>query len=722
MSVIPTKQIDGDVAVGRNVSAGGDANVQGNARIGHDLVVEGWLEAKNIKSANKGLFATVEALRAAYPHVHEGWFAGVPATGKEISDLGLSVEEGKALYRMYIGCGGEWVCEPLNKLYEITVDNRLVDIFREELTTLRDDHDHLETRVEAAETQLSDVETRLASEETRAHEKDEELAASIATETSRAGVAEQMLNDRIAQLKQDLDALDHENASEAIESFREILAFLEGISDDETLLAKLTEIKRIIDAVATNSSRADYQLQGNITSETNRATAAETALEERIDEHDNVLESFDEDIRALYDGANAHQRQFMQVEGKFANDESLFTHLSRTANVDSRPRPGALVVANVGDVWQLWQYRYNMPDQELLPDAQSEQLPDAQAQEHGEGDVEATALPPVAPDLNIADASNWVRIATAQELKDVYDTLGPMVDKTARINAGLSVRPPRVIVGRIPRLGGPGTHNFYLVHCDSMMRGLILVRLSTRRFREWARSDDMEPFRISAVGVKSAFFSCGTFTDRPPKVDPPFTVAVDAEGVTISKKASPYHWYEPYGLHARMLVFTQSSASHCFRNDKLIVRYDEKNGWIGLPVPTRDGTFAIDKLTPPTYGEVLKALNEHLWRSHGSPYQIQFRSRAIRPKGAKASEATKKYHFWSNKKKRGTVFRIRRTYGFRRRRPTQEDDGAILNNKAFSYAHRNFGASEWHYYSVIWERPCTNSKRSYPKVVKLRRL
>ena len=41
---IPTKQIDGDVAVGRNVSAGGDANIQGNARIGHDLIVEGWLE------------------------------------------------------------------------------------------------------------------------------------------------------------------------------------------------------------------------------------------------------------------------------------------------------------------------------------------------------------------------------------------------------------------------------------------------------------------------------------------------------------------------------------------------------------------------------------------------------------------------------------------------------------------------------------------------------
>lgn len=420
MSSIPTKQIDGDVAVGRNVSAGGDANIQGSARVGHDLVVEGWLEAKNIKSANKGLFATVEALRAAYPHVHEGWFAGVPATDKEISDLGLSVEEGKALYRMYIGCGGEWVCEPLNKLYEITVDNRLVDIFREELTTLRDDHDHLETR--------------LASEETRSQEKDEELAASIADEMSRAGVAEQLLNDRIAQLKAYLDALDHDNATEAIESFREILAFLEGISDDETLLAKLTEINGLINSVAANTSRTDQQLSAAITSETNRATGAEEKLEERIDEHDNVLESFDTNLRALYDGVRSNQRQFMQVEGKFATEQGLFTTLSRTVSVDSRPWPGAIVEANIGDVWQLWQYRYNMPDPEQLPDAQSEQLPDAQAQEQGEGDVEATALPPVAPDHNIADASNWVRIVTAQELKDALDAL-EAITPTSEVSA-----------------------------------------------------------------------------------------------------------------------------------------------------------------------------------------------------------------------------------------------------------------------------------------------
>ena len=94
MSSIPTKQIDGDVAVGRNVSAGGDANIQGNARVGHDLVVEGWLEAKNIKGANKGFFTSIEKLKASYPIPHDGWWAIV---GSSLPGP------------IYVGDGGKWV-------------------------------------------------------------------------------------------------------------------------------------------------------------------------------------------------------------------------------------------------------------------------------------------------------------------------------------------------------------------------------------------------------------------------------------------------------------------------------------------------------------------------------------------------------------------------------------------------------------------------------------
>ena len=65
MSSIPTKQIDGDVAVGRDVNIGGKATIRGSAKVGHNLTVDGWLEAKNIKGPNKGLFKTAAQLRAS---------------------------------------------------------------------------------------------------------------------------------------------------------------------------------------------------------------------------------------------------------------------------------------------------------------------------------------------------------------------------------------------------------------------------------------------------------------------------------------------------------------------------------------------------------------------------------------------------------------------------------------------------------------------------------
>lgn len=75
MSSIKTTQMDGDVSVGRNVAVGGDSLVQGDAHIKGTLRVDGWLDAQNVKVSNKGLFTTVEKLRAAYPNPQDGWWA-----------------------------------------------------------------------------------------------------------------------------------------------------------------------------------------------------------------------------------------------------------------------------------------------------------------------------------------------------------------------------------------------------------------------------------------------------------------------------------------------------------------------------------------------------------------------------------------------------------------------------------------------------------------------
>ncbi len=96
---IPTKQIDGDVSVGRDVSLGGKATVRGSMKVGHNLTVKGWLEAENIKGPNKGLFKTVAQLREAYPTPHEGWWALVTVEGSASSDH---------LGQLYVADGGKW--------------------------------------------------------------------------------------------------------------------------------------------------------------------------------------------------------------------------------------------------------------------------------------------------------------------------------------------------------------------------------------------------------------------------------------------------------------------------------------------------------------------------------------------------------------------------------------------------------------------------------------
>ena len=102
MSSIPTKQIDGDVAVGRDVNIGGKTTIRGSAKVGHNLTVDGWLEAKNIKGPNKGLFKTAAQLREAYPNPHEGWWALVTVEGSAASDH---------LGQLYVADGGTWVAQ-----------------------------------------------------------------------------------------------------------------------------------------------------------------------------------------------------------------------------------------------------------------------------------------------------------------------------------------------------------------------------------------------------------------------------------------------------------------------------------------------------------------------------------------------------------------------------------------------------------------------------------
>ena len=287
--------------------------------------------------------------------------------------------------------------------------------------------------------------------------------------------------------------------------------------------------------------------------------------------------------------------------------------------------------------------------------------------------------------------------------------------------------PPRVIVGRLPKIGSDGTHNYYLTPKLQFGAGTwIPVNLNTRAFRRWCGNAEIaEPFIIEAVGLQRVYLSVAPGDYREdilPSISP-VNISVENGVATITKKTLGAINPSPYGLFADMAVYARVAHSGPNTNDdnRLIVRYDEERGWVACNSPWGAGSFAIDKLAPPTYAEVVNVLFNHNPRRRNNYIQIQFRSRAVKPKGATATEATKKYHFWSYKKKWGTVFRVRRTHGGRYGRTTDNPDtGSRV--KSPSYAHRNFGASEWHYYSVKWRTSVGPDGKKGRSIAALRRL
>ena len=90
---IENHSVGGSVAVGRDVTVGGRSTIRGNATFNRDVYISGWLNARNIRGAGKGLYETVDKLNSAYPNPENGWFALVGDT--------LPAD----IYRAW---GGEW--------------------------------------------------------------------------------------------------------------------------------------------------------------------------------------------------------------------------------------------------------------------------------------------------------------------------------------------------------------------------------------------------------------------------------------------------------------------------------------------------------------------------------------------------------------------------------------------------------------------------------------
>lgn len=108
---IENHSVGGSVAVGRDVTVGGRSTIRGNATFNRDVYISGWLNARNIRGAGKGLYETVDNLKIAYPNPENGWFALVGDT--------LPAD----IYRAW---GGEWKAtgqkggEPVLELAKLT--------------------------------------------------------------------------------------------------------------------------------------------------------------------------------------------------------------------------------------------------------------------------------------------------------------------------------------------------------------------------------------------------------------------------------------------------------------------------------------------------------------------------------------------------------------------------------------------------------------------------
>lgn len=145
MSSIKTTQVDGDVSVGRNVAVGGGATVQGRSHFKGSVKVDGWLDAKNIKGANKGVFTTITKLKEAYPLPHDGWWAIVGSTLPG---------------PIYVGDGGEWVAtgeEGGNPTVDSEQYNEAVAELQGDMALMQQDIKEVEDKNRAQDTNITTI-------------------------------------------------------------------------------------------------------------------------------------------------------------------------------------------------------------------------------------------------------------------------------------------------------------------------------------------------------------------------------------------------------------------------------------------------------------------------------------------------------------------------------------------------------------------------------------
>ena len=260
---IENHSVGGSVAVGRDVTVGGRSTIRGNATFNRDVYISGWLNARNIRGAGKGLYETVDKLNSAYPNPENGWFALVGDT--------LPAD----IYRAW---GGEWVAtgqkggEPVLEIAKLT---ELSESLENEVSARVAADEALKKAIDAEVTartngdkELSDALTKEIADREKAI-ADEVLARTTAINEAIEAEAAARTKDIAAEAKarEDADAAETKARTAAIEA--------EAQARDTAISAEATARSNADTALQTAMNKNVKELKGADTEHENRLLALE---------------------------------------------------------------------------------------------------------------------------------------------------------------------------------------------------------------------------------------------------------------------------------------------------------------------------------------------------------------------------------------------------------------------------------------------------------------
>lgn len=244
---IENHSVGGSLAVGRDVTVGGRFTIRGNATFNRDVYISGWLNARNIRGAGKGLYETVDKLNSAYPNPENGWFALVGNT--------LPAD----IYRAW---GGEWVAtgqkggEPVLELAKLT---------------------------ELSESLENEVSARVAADEALKKAIDAEVTARANGDKELSDALTKEIADREKAIADEVlartTAINEAIEAEADARTKDIAAEAKARED-----ADVAEAKARTAAIEAEAQARDTAISAEATARSNADTALQTAMNENVKE------------------------------------------------------------------------------------------------------------------------------------------------------------------------------------------------------------------------------------------------------------------------------------------------------------------------------------------------------------------------------------------------------------------------------------------------------